>query len=226
MAQRMITALATLHGVDFEGCGLGDLGRPDGISSARCGASPACGSEGDARPARARRGHRLAAGAPPGERRAVARPRRLPHRQPAVLQRAAGAAAGDRRLGDGDAGRPARRRRLPVRPPRRARRPGHGHDRAPAGHARGRLPGQLGVWPCDTPSSRAARSRTSAGTACWRCGSRRSSSSRATPGTSPATSGSVVRRDGGRCAGAGGAGEAGGGAQRSAASPAKVNRWH
>ncbi len=30
MAQRMITALATLHGVDFEGCGLGDLGRPDG----------------------------------------------------------------------------------------------------------------------------------------------------------------------------------------------------
>jgi aminoglycoside phosphotransferase (APT) family kinase protein len=30
MAQRMITALATLHGVDFEGCGLGDLGRPEG----------------------------------------------------------------------------------------------------------------------------------------------------------------------------------------------------
>jgi aminoglycoside phosphotransferase (APT) family kinase protein len=30
MAQRMISALATLHGVDFGACGLGDLGRPEG----------------------------------------------------------------------------------------------------------------------------------------------------------------------------------------------------
>ena len=118
-ARAMIDVLADLHAVDPDAVGLADFGRPEGFMARQvrrwgeqldASAAATCPGVDELRSRLAASGAARAAG---GRRRARRLPARQPRRRPP--RRRTPTRAGRARLGDGDAGRPARRPRAAGR---------------------------------------------------------------------------------------------------------------